>query len=191
MHGRGGSPEGMLPLARAAGAHDGAVIALRAEGGTWYPNRFLAPTQMNEPWLSSALAAVGNAVRAVQQAGIPPERILIVGFSQGACLSLEFAARNPARYGGVAALAGGLIGDDSERRDYSGNMHGTPVLLSVGDVDEHIPVARVQEAAETFTRLGATTDTRVYPGIAHTIVGDQLDALREMLDAVRATIPAG
>lgn len=191
VHGRGGTAEGMLPIARAAGASDGAVVALRAADGSWYPNRFLAPASQNEPWLSSALALLGNTVQSVQSAGVPTERILIAGFSQGACLSLEYAARNPARYGGVAALAGGLIGDDSNRREYAGSMAGTPVLLSCGDADEHIPEARVQHAAEVFTALGAAVDLRIYPGLGHSIIGDQLDALRDMLDTVRASIPAG
>ncbi len=190
VHGRGGTAEGMLPLARAAGASDGAVIALRASGGTWYPYRFLAPTSENQPWLSSALSAVDRAVEGAIAGGIPAERILLVGFSQGACLSLEYAARHPRWLGGVAALAGGLIGERSEQ-DYSGDMAGTPVLLACGDADEHIPVPLVQAAAETFTALGATVDVRIYPGVNHTIVGDQLDALRAMLDNVRASIPAG
>lgn len=190
VHGRGGTAEGMLPIARAAGAADGAVIALRAAGGSWYPDRFLAPTSRNQPWLDSALAAVGRAVDAVVAAGIPSSRILLVGFSQGACLSLEYAARNPRRLGAVAALAGALIGEESEQR-YEGDLQGTPILLACGDADEHIPVARVQAAAAILGALGAATDVRIYPGVNHTIVGDQLDALRDMLDAVRATIPAG
>ena len=190
VHGRGGTAEGMLPLARAAGASDGAVIALTAAGGTWYPYRFLAPTAENQPWLSSALSAVHRTVEEAIASGIPSERVFLVGFSQGACLSLEYAARHPRRLGGVAALAGGLIGEPSEQ-DYAGDLLGTPVLLACGDADEHIPVALVRAASETFTALGATVDLRIYPGVNHTIVGDQLDALREMLDNVRASIPAG
>lgn len=190
VHGRGGTAEGMLPLARAAGAADGAVLALRANGGSWYPYRFLAPTTQNQPWLDSALAAVHRTVQGAIDSGIPAERILLVGFSQGACLSLEYVARNPRRLGGVAALAGGLIGADGETQ-YAGDLAGTPVFLSCGDVDEHIPVARVKAAEAVFKSLGAETDTRIYPGVTHTIVGDQLEALRDMLDVVRATIPAG
>lgn len=190
VHGRGGTAEGMLPLARAAGASDGAVIALRAAGNTWYPNRFLAPTSQNQPWLSSALSAVDRAVEGALAAGIPAERVLLVGFSQGACLSLEYAARHPRRLGGVAALAGGLIGEKREQ-NYSGDMAGTPVLLACGDADEHIPVELVRSSADIFSGLGATVDVRIYPGVNHTIVGDQLEALRDMIDTVRATIPAG
>jgi phospholipase/carboxylesterase len=196
VHGRGGSAEGMLPIARAAGASEGAILAPRAAGGSWYPSRFLAPTAENEPWLSSALAAIDASVQAARSAGVPSERIILCGFSQGACLMLEYAARSArtatVRFGGVAAFAGGLIGaDDEQVRAYAGSLAGTPVLLSVGDADEHIPVTRVQQAAELFTALDAAVDTRVYPRVGHSIVGDQLDALRAMLDGVRASIPAG
>lgn len=191
VHGRGGTPEGMLPVARAAGAIDGFVIAPRAAEGQWYPGRFLAPVAQNEPWLSSALAAVHATVQYVQAGGVPAERIVLAGFSQGACLALEYAARHPARYGGVAALAGALIGDPAEHRTYSGSVAGTPVLLACGDADEHIPEPLVREASRIFTSLGATVDLRIYPGLGHSITGDQLDALRDMLDAVRGTVPAG
>ena len=138
VHGRGGSADGMLPIARTAGATDAALIAPRAVGGTWYPDRFLAPMRKNEPYLSSALASVGRAVKSVIDAGIPAERIILVGFSQGACLTLEFAARHAQRLGGVAALAGALVGDDSDVRQDAGDFAGTPILLACGDVDDHI-----------------------------------------------------
>jgi phospholipase/carboxylesterase len=191
VHGRGGTPEGMLPVARAAGASDGFVIAPRAADGSWYPYRFLAPVAQNEPWLSSALHAIGATVDAVRAAGIPSERIIVAGFSQGACLTLEYVARNPARFGGVAALAGAMIGDPLERPVYTGSLAGTPVLLACGDADEHIPERHVRESAALMGRLGAEVDLRIYPGLGHSIVGDQLDALRDMLDTVRASVPAG
>ena len=191
VHGRGGTPEGMLPVARAAGASDGFVIAPRAAGGAWYPFRFLAPVAQNEPWLSSALGALDAIVRGIRDAGIPTERIILAGFSQGACLTLEYAARNPARFGGIAALAGAMVGDDADRLEYTGTLAGTPVLLACGDADEHIPESRVRESAAVMEALGARTDVRIYPGLGHSIVGDQLDALRDMLDMVRATVPAG
>lgn len=191
LHGRGGTPEGMLPLVRAAGAVDGSALALRAAGGSWYPNRFLAPLDQNEPYLSHALTAIGNAFDYLEQQGISPDRTLLVGFSQDACLSLEYVARTPRRYGGVAALAGGLMGADDDRRSFSGTLSDTPVLIACGDVDEHIPESRVHAAANVMTELGARTDVRIYPDIGHTIVGDQIDALKAMVDAIRATIPAG
>ena len=191
VHGRGGTPEGMLPVARAAGAADGFVIAPRAAGGEWYPLRFLAPVGQNEPWLSSAFAAIGSTVDAIRAHGIPAERIIIAGFSQGACLTLEYAGRNPARFGGIAALAGAMIGDPRERPAYSGSLAGTPVLLACGDADEHIPESYVRDSATVLEKLGAAVDLRIYPGLGHSITGDQLDAMRDMLDAVRASVPAG
>ena len=191
LHGRGGTPEGMLPLVRAAGAVDGSALALRAAGGSWYPNRFLAPLEENEPDLSHALAAIANSLGYLEQHGISSERTLLVGFSQGACLALEFVARNPRRYGGVAALAGGLMGAEEDARSFRGSLSDTPALIACGDNDEHIPEARVHAAAKVMTDLGAQTDVRIYPDIGHTIVGDQIDALKSMVDAIRATIPAG
>lgn len=191
VHGRGGTPEGMLPVARAAGASDGFVIAPRAAGGEWYPYRFLDPTAKNEPWLTSALRSIDNTVELVTGSGIPAERILIAGFSQGACLSLEYAARAPRRYGAIAALAGALPGGLSESRRFHGSLAGTPVLLACGDADQHIPEENVRAAAAVLGALDAAVDLRIYPGLGHSIVGDQLDALRDMLDAVRATVPSG
>jgi len=191
VHGRGGSADGMLPIARTGGATDAYLIAPRATGGTWYPRRFLDPMASNEPYLSSALASVGRAVNSVLDAGIPPHRIILVGFSQGACLTLEFAARNAQRYGGVAALAGALVGDDADARKDAGDFAGTPILLACGDNDDHIPEAKVRKAATMLTAQGAAVDMRIYPGVTHTIVGDQIEALRVMVDTVRAGIAVG
>lgn len=196
VHGRGGSPEGMLPIARAAGATDAALIAPRAAGGSWYPGRFLAPIAENEPWLSSAIASVTASVRIAIESGITRERVVLVGFSQGACLSLEFVARAAAdaslRFGGVAAFAGALVGaDDEQRRTLRGSLDGTPVFLSVGDDDEHIPEARVRETNDIFSALGALAEMRVYPGVGHTIVGDQIQALRRMIVAVEDAVQSG
>ncbi len=187
VHGRGGSPESMLPLARSAGADDAAIIAPRADENSWYPDRFLAPIERNEPWLSGALASVQRAVLEAQAAGIPSERIVLAGFSQGACLTLEFAARHPARYGAVAALAGALIGEELAQRSLDAALAGTPVLLACGDQDAHIPESRVRSAAAAFTEAGAPVDLRIYPGLGHTVVGDQVDALRALLTTVRAS----
>ncbi len=192
-HGRGGSAEGMLPIARNAGAMDAALIAPRARDASWYPHRFLDPFAMNEPSLSSALRVMDHGVREAMQAGIPAERIVLVGFSQGTCLSLEYAARHGRRFGGIAALAGALMGDDADMRPVhrpvhpaaSGALAGTPVLLACGDDDVHIPEARVRQTASWLTAQGAEVDLRIYPGLGHSIVGDQLTALRAMVDRVR------
>lgn len=184
VHGRGGNADGMLPIARAAGATGAALIAPRAAGGSWYPNRFLDPFASNEPYLTSALATVERSIHLAIDAGIPYERIVLVGFSQGACLSLEYVARNGRRFGGVAALAGALIGDDHDVRVDHGNLAGTPILLACGDADGHIPEIRVRRSAEALITQGAVVDMRIYPGVEHTIVGDQLDALRTMLATV-------
>jgi phospholipase/carboxylesterase len=188
VHGRGGTADGMLPIARAAKATDAALVAPRAAGNSWYPDRFLAPRARNEPWLGSALASVGRAVAQVEAAGIPRERIVLVGFSQGACLTLDWVAGQAvqgARFGGVAALAGALVGDDAEARVHAGTLNGTPVLLACGDADAHIPEARVRDAARVFTTLGAAVDLRVYPGVGHDIVADEISALTDIVAQLR------
>ncbi len=189
VHGRGGSADGMLPIARAAGATDAALFAPRAADGSWYPNRFLDPMDSNEPFLTSALASIDRTLRDIIAGGVPAKRIVLVGFSQGACLSLEYAARHAQRLGGVAALAGALIGDEHDARDgdrqYVGDFAGTPVFLGCGDADSHIPEARVRASAALLGQRGAAVDLRIYPGIGHNIIGDQLDALRAMVSVVR------
>ena len=188
VHGRGGSAEGMLPIARAAKATGAALVAPVAVGNSWYPERFLDPRARNEPWLGSALASIGAAVQWLRTAGIPRERILLVGFSQGACLILEYAAmaaQAEVRFGGVAALAGGLIGDPLVPRHDRGSLGGTPVLLACGTADGHIPEAIVRSSAEVFRTLGAAVDLRLYPGVGHDIVGDEIEALAEMVGTLR------
>lgn len=191
VHGRGGSAEGMLPIARAAKATDAALVAPVAIGNSWYPQRFLAPTALNEPWLSSALSALGAAVAQVRSAGIADHRIILVGFSQGACLTLEYAARaavDGARFGGVVAMAGALIGDPAVARSDRGSLHGTPVVLACGDADTHIPEDLVRRSADVFAELGALVDLRIYPGLGHDITGDQIAALAAIVDAVRLEV---
>lgn len=191
VHGRGGSAEGMWPIARAAKATDAALVAPVAVGNSWYPKRFLDPREQNEPWLRSALTSVGAAVDHVRAAGIPSERIILVGFSQGACLTLEYTtmvATSEVRFGGVAALAGGLMGDPLVPRVDHGSLGGTPVLLACGNADVHIPEAIVRSSADVFRQLGATVDLRIYPGIGHDIVGDEIDALAEMVRTLRGAL---
>jgi predicted esterase len=184
VHGRGDSAAGIMALAQELPHPEFAFVAPQAAGGQWYPNRFIAPLASNEPELSSALQALADALATIEGAGIPPERVILLGFSQGACLALEYVARNARRYGAVAGLSGGLIGPDGTPRDYAGSLHGTPVLLGCSDVDFHIPVGRVHETAEVLGALGAQVDKRIYPGMGHTINQDELGAVRAMMAAL-------
>jgi predicted esterase len=191
LHGRGATAESILGLGAAVVGGDPrrrrvALLAPRAAGRSWYPKSFLAPLADNEPWLSSALAAVGGLIADLAADGVPPERVVVAGFSQGACLALEFAARNPRRYGGVAGLTGGLIGPPGTPRDYPGSLAGTPVFLGAGDPDPHVPWARVEESAEALRRLGAVVTLRRYPGLPHTVDDDEIEALRALVDGALA-----
>ena len=185
-HGRGAAAVNILELADELNVPGFAYLAPQAAGNTWYPNRFLAPIESNEPWLSSALAALANALAQVVEGGIPPERTLLLGFSQGACLTLEFVARNAKRYGGVAGLSGGLIGPDGTPRNYPGSLAGTPVFLGCSDVDFHIPTERVHHTTEVLRRLGGDVTERLYPNLEHTINQDEIDFVRGMMAALVA-----
>lgn len=193
LHGRGASAQSMQPLAEALGIHDVAYVAPQAAGHTWYPQSFLAPIEANQPWLDSALAVVHHLVEASQEEGVAPKQLVLLGFSQGACLATEAAARKPQRYGGVVGFSGGLIGtaDKGEGAPphdkafaYEGSLDGTPVLLGCSDVDPHIPMARVQQTSKVLEALGAVVDERIYPGMAHTINNDELTAARHLLQGV-------
>jgi predicted esterase len=181
VHGRGATAESMMPLAEAFGRDDIAFLAPKASGNVWYPQTFLAPLAANEPWLSSALAVIGTLIDQLGRDGFGPERIGLLGFSQGACLSAEYAARNARRYGCIAVLSGGLIGPPGTPRDYPGSLAGTPVFLGCSDVDFHIPLERVQESAKVLSALGADVDERIYPGMDHTVNADEIQAVRALL----------
>jgi len=181
VHGRGASAQDILGIARELQLDDVACLAPEAAGHTWYPNSFLSPIARNEPGITSALRVIERLIAAVGDEGVGPERVALLGFSQGACLSLEFAARHARRYAGVFGLSGGLIGPPGTARDYAGSCEGTPVFLGCSDIDPHIPLARVHETADVFQRLGATVDERIYPRMGHTVNGDELDAVRRML----------
>ena len=181
VHGRGATPESILTLADELPGDLGfAFLAPGASESTahprsWYPNSFLAPVEANQPGLSSGLSKIEDTVAELGDHGIGPDNIVLLGFSQGACLTTEFAARSARRWGGVAALTGGLIGDGDAPRDYVGAVHGTPVLLGCSDRDPHVPLWRVDETEEVLYRMGATVEKRVYPGMAHTVIRDELD----------------
>jgi predicted esterase len=184
VHGRGGTAEGILGLAAALDLPGIACLAPQAAGHAWYPASFLAPLEQNEPGLTSGLAILGGLVDRLDGAGNPAARTILLGFSQGACLTLEFAARNPRRYGGVAGLSGGLIGPPGTARDYRGSLDGTPIFLGCSDVDPHIPLERVEETAEVLGRMGAAVTTRIYPGLGHTVNDEELDYVRRMAASI-------
>ncbi len=186
VHGRGAQSRNILELAEAIGVDGFAFLAPQAAENTWYPNRFLAPIESNEPGISSGMLAIEGAVNVANAAGIPPARIVLMGFSQGACLTLEYAARHAQRYGAVFGLSGGLIGPDGTPRDYAGHFGGMPVLLGCSDIDPHIPLVRVQETAAVLERMGARVDVRIYPGMGHMVNGDEIEAMRAILEVIGA-----
>jgi phospholipase/carboxylesterase len=181
VHGRGATAPSILELAGEFDAEGVAYLAPQADRNTWYPNSFLAPVEENEPGRSSGLAAVGDAVEAAVAAGIPHERVGVMGFSQGACLASEFVARNPRRYGFAAALSGGLIGETLS--GYEGDLAGTPYFMGCSNVDPHIPVERVDDTAEIFAELGADVDKRIYEGMGHGVNQDELAAVAALVQA--------
>jgi phospholipase/carboxylesterase len=190
LHGRGGSAEDILGLASAFDMPGIAYFAPQAAGHTWYPLSFMAPREANEPYVSSALAKVDAVLRSIEQAGLERNRIVVAGFSQGACLATEFVASHAARYGGLIAFTGGLIGAPGTLK--SGPNHvtgagaelaGTPALLSSGDPDPHVPWQRVEESAAILRSMGAAVTTKRYPGRPHTITSPELAAARSLLAA--------
>jgi predicted esterase len=183
IHGRGASAENILQLAREFHAADIAYLAPQAAGSTWYPYSFLSPIEQNEPGISSGLRVIERLIDDVTRQGIQPERIVLMGFSQGACLSLEFAARHPRQYAAIAGFSGGVIGPPGTPRDYAGTFDRTPVFLGCSDVDPHIPLERVHETAAVFRGMGASVDERIYPGMGHTVANDELEAVDALLSA--------
>lgn len=184
VHGRGATAESILDLARELDRPEIAYAAPQAADLTWYPQSFLAPIDRNEPGLSSGFAVLDALLRDAERAGVSGERHLLLGFSQGACLALEYAARNPRRFGGVAGLTGGLIGPAGTGRDYPGSFSGTPVLLGSSDPDPHVPWSRVEETARVLERMGAVVDLRRYPGMAHTINLEEMEVVQIMIDSI-------
>lgn len=186
VHGRGASAEDILSFAGVLAQPGVAYLAPQAAGYTWYPNSFLAPIESNEPYLTSALATLEALVARITDAGVPTERLMLLGFSQGACLTLEYVARHARRYGGVIGWSGGLIGPDGAPRDYPGRLDGAPVFLGCSDRDPHVPQARVELSAETLRGLGADVTLRIYPGMGHTVNEDEIAFTRQMLAALIA-----
>jgi predicted esterase len=184
VHGRGARADDILTLTNQLAQPGFAYFAPQAAENTWYPNRFLVPLEDNEPWLSSALAFVGEVFTEIINTGIPPERVMLLGFSQGACLTLEYVARNAQHYGGVVGLSGALIGPDDTPRDYPGSLAGTLVFLGCSDVDFHVPKERVDQTAEVLKKLGGKVTERLYPGMDHSVNQDEIDFVRSMMQSV-------
>ena len=183
LHGRGASAEDIMTIAAEIQRPGWAYLAPQAAGSAWYPNPFTAPLERNEPYLSAALDMLSNLVQRVE-ATVPAQRVVLLGFSQGACLTLEWAARHARRYGAVVGLSGGLIGPDGTPRDYPGSFDGTPAFLGCSDVDPYIGKERVIEASEVFQRMGARATLRLYPGMAHTVSAEEIAEVRALVDLI-------
>ena len=184
LHGRGSGAEDILSLGEEFAQDDIAYLAPQAPNHTWYPYSFLAPLAQNEPHLGNALATVGATLEHLAREGFAPERVALIGFSQGGCLALEYVARNAKRYGAVAGLSAGLIGPPGTPRAYPGSLAGTPLFLGCSDVDGHIPLARVHESRDVLGKLGAEVDERIYPRMGHTVNADEVAAVTALLKRI-------
>ena len=184
IHGRGAGPENILDLVPALGVPNVTYLAPSAAGRTWYPYSFMSDIAKNEPYLSSALSVLQSLIAEVEGAGIARDHIVIGGFSQGACLTTEFAIRNASRFGGVLAFSGGAIGPPGTAWNESGRFNGTPIFFGCSDVDAHVPEARVRESAAVCERMGASVTTKIYPGMGHLVNDDEIAHARELLDEV-------
>lgn len=179
LHGRGAGAQDILSLSSYFARPGLAFLAPQADGSTWYPNRFIAPLEQNEPHLSGALAVVEGLIQQVEAQGIPAGKVYIGGFSQGACLATEYVIRNPGHYGGLFVFSGGYIGPLNVPRQPDGDLRGTPVFLGCSDPDPHIPLQRVQETATLLRAMGANVTEKIYPNMGHTIIQDEIDQVRQ------------
>jgi predicted esterase len=187
IHGRGADAADIINLAGEVVPSGVVILAPNAAGQTWYPYRFIEPIERNEPYLTSALNLIDRLFARVAEAGIAPDHVALLGFSQGACLALEYAARNAQRYAAVVGFSGGLIGPIGTTFEYPGSMNGTPVFIGCSDVDAHIPVGRVKETAEVMTSLGASVDLRIYPGMGHIVNQDEIQVAQATLTPLGST----
>jgi predicted esterase len=184
IHGRGASAADILSLTDEFRQPAFAYVAPQAAANSWYPYRFLEPLEMNEPGISSGLKVIDELILHMESLHILSEKIILLGFSQGACLVLEYAARHPRRYGGIIGLSGGLIGSPETPRDYPGSLQHTPIFLGCSDMDFHIPKERVEESALVFQKLGGMVDIRLYPDMGHTINQDEIETVKTMMSNV-------
>jgi phospholipase/carboxylesterase len=186
IHGRGATAESILPLGEVLAFPDLTYLAPQAEGYTWYPQSFMAPTAANEPFLSQSLRRITEIIADILVSGTIPERLAVIGFSQGACLAAETVLRNPRPYGFIGILSGGAIGPPGTSHDYAGSLSGVRVFLGCSDHDPHIPLARVKESTVAFSRMGAQVTERIYPGSSHGINDDEITNLRAGLASLAA-----
>lgn len=182
VHGRGATAESILSLNQELNASEFSLLAPQATNHSWYPYSFMAPASKNQPALDSALELLDATVKQIQSAGIERRHIYLLGFSQGACLSSEYATRNAARYGGLLLFTGGLIGEQLEMSNYSGNFEGTPVLITTGDPDPHVPVSRVDETQKIMQKRGAEVTEKIYQGRPHTILQEEIELAKKILN---------
>lgn len=187
IHGRNAAPPNILELAPVLRRPDFLYMAPAAAGGAWYPYSFMSPRDRNEPGISSGLAVIESLVTDLMAQGFAAHQIMLLGFSQGACLTSEFSIRHPRRYGGVMALSGGLIGEPGTTwDDVTASLDGTPVFLGCSDVDSHIPAERVLESEAVFRRVGADVTRKLYPGMGHTVIPDEIEIVQKTMDVVLA-----
>ena len=184
VHGRNAGPANILDLVPRLARPLLTYLAPAAANRTWYPYSFMAEIASNEPGVSSGIGVLESLVWRIEAAGIPRSRVVLLGFSQGACLTAEFAVRHASRFGGVVVFSGGLIGPPESRWDYPDRFDGTPLFLGCSDNDRHVPELRVIESAERFTRMGADVTTRIYPGMGHLVNDDEIAFARRLLDTV-------
>ncbi|MDX1700759.1 MAG: dienelactone hydrolase family protein [Melioribacteraceae bacterium] len=181
IHGRGSTAESILPLANELNLDDTIVIAPQADQFTWYPYRFIEKRERNEPGISSGLALIDSIIYSLNDSGISTDNIFLLGFSQGACLILDYAARNPKKYAGIFALSGGLIGEKLNWNDYSGNLEKTPVFLGCSDNDFHIPEERVHESGKIFNELSSDVTIKIYNNMGHTISYAEIEEMNTII----------
>lgn len=181
LHGRGASAEDILTIARYLDVEDYALLAPQATNHTWYPYSFLVPKNQNEPWLSSALELITDIVDDINQAGIPKEQIYFLGFSQGACLTLEYVTRNATKWGGAVAFTGGLIGDKIDPENYKGDFQNTPIFIGTSNPDPHVPVERVKETTMFLKKMNASVTEKIYQDMGHTISEDEIDKANQLV----------
>ena len=181
LHGRGANAEDILSMADYLNVQTFTLLAPQATGNTWYPNSFLAPPYTNEPWLSSAISLIEDITDDITAKGIDYNHIFFLGFSQGACLTLEYVTRNAKRYGGVIAFTGGLIGDRIYEQNYTGDFGSTPVFIGTSDPDPHVPVQRVHDSVKILKEMNAQVTEKIYKNMGHTINEDEIEIVNNLI----------